>query len=50
MPVVVQQQANPGLRGIALVQFAQQRDEVRAGMAVSDDLGDSSRMKIQAGP
>ena len=45
---VNEQKANPGLRRIALVQFAQPRNEVRAGVTASDDLGDSSRMKIEA--
>src|SRR5471030_2869527 len=46
--VVVEQEANPGLRGIALVQFAQQGDEVRAGVMIADDLCDAASVEIKA--
>src|SRR5665213_736500 len=38
--VIVEQEANAGLRRIALVEFAQQGDEIRTGMMVADDLCD----------
>ena len=46
--MVIQQKANSGLRRIALVQLAQQGDEVRAGMVVADDLGDAAGVEIKA--
>src|SRR6266478_148798 len=47
--VVVEQEPNPGGRRVDLVQFTQQSDEVRARVVVADDLGDSTRVKIEAG-
>jgi hypothetical protein len=46
--VVVEQEANPRLRRIAVVQFAQQSDEVHAGVAVADDLRDAACVEIKA--
>ena len=45
--MVVQQEANPGLGGIAGVQFSQQSDEVRAGVVIADNLGYTPGMQIQ---
>ena len=46
--VVVEQEANPGLRRIALIQFVQQGDEVHAGVVIADDLGDAACVEIKA--
>src|SRR5580658_6208980 len=46
--MVVEQEANPGMWRITLVQFAQQGDEVHAGVMVAYDLGDAACVEIQA--
>ena len=46
--VVVEQHANLGLGGILGIEFPQQSDEVRAGMAITDDLRNPARMQVQA--
>ena len=46
--VVIEQETNPGLRRVALVQFSQQGDEVRAGVVVADDLSNAARVEIKA--
>src|SRR5665213_57040 len=47
--VIVEQEANAGLRRIALVEFAQQGDEIRTGMMVADDLCDPPGVEIETG-
>jgi hypothetical protein len=39
--MIVEQQPNPGLGRVALVQFTQQRTKIGTGVAVSYDLGDA---------
>jgi hypothetical protein len=46
--VVVEQHANRGLGRIFGIEFPQQSDEVRAGVAIADDLRNPARMQIQA--
>ena len=46
--VVVEQEANPCLRRIAFVQFAEQGYEVHAGVVVADDFRDAACVEIKA--
>src|SRR5450755_3175552 len=45
--VVVEQEANPGLRGIAFVKLAQQCDEIHTGVVIADDLRDSASVEVE---
>src|SRR6266566_8828802 len=47
--VVVEQEANPCLRRIALVQLVQQGDKVLAGMVVADYFRDSTGVQVESG-
>ena len=46
--VIVEQQSNAGLSRVVLVQFAQQHDEVCAGVMITDNFGDPARVKSSA--
>lgn len=45
--MVVQQQANPGLRRILGIEFFQQGDKVHAGVMIADDLRNGVIMQVQ---
>ena len=47
--VIVEQEADPGLGRLCLVQFVQQCDEVHAGVVIANDLRDSACVEIPAG-
>jgi hypothetical protein len=46
--MVVEQHANPGMGRILGFELCQQSDEIGAGAAVRDDLGNPAGMQIQA--